>query len=124
MVLNIRSEVNRMLEASRNNEIIGSALDAEIDLFCSPEIKTVLSKFSDELRFVFITSEARVFDFEEKGEATELEGLRVGVRKTNEKKCERCWHSREEVGQIDKHPSLCGRCVENIEGEGEIRLYA
>ena len=124
MVLNIRSEVNRMLEASRNNEIIGSALDAEIDLFCSPEIKTVLSKFSDELRFVFITSEARVFDFEEKGEATELEGLRVGVRKTNEKKCERCWHSREEVGQIGKHPSLCGRCVENIEGEGEVRLYA
>ena len=124
MVLNIRSEVNRMLETSRNNEIIGSALDAEIDLFCSPEIKTILSKFSDELRFVFITSEARVFNFEEKGEATELEGLRVGVRKTNEKKCERCWHSREEVGQIDKHPSLCGRCVENIEGEGEIRLYA
>ena len=123
-ILEIRSEVNRVLEASRNNEVIGSALEAEIELFCSPEIKNILSKFANELRFMFITSEAQVFDFKEKGELTDIEGLRVVVRKTNENKCVRCWHSRDEVGQIDEHPSLCRRCIKNIEGEGEVRLYA
>jgi isoleucyl-tRNA synthetase len=123
-ILLIRTEVNKVLEASRNKEVIGSALDAEIDLFCSTEIKTILAKFSDELRFIFITSGAQVFDFEEQGESTELAGLRVLVRKTKHNKCERCWHSREEVGEIARHKTLCERCVDNIEGEGEVRLFA
>ena len=44
--------------------------------------------------------------------------------KTLNKKCERCWHSRPEVGSIKDHPQLCSRCLENIEGNGETRLYA
>ena len=123
-VLLIRAEVNKVLEASRNKEVIGSALEAEIDLFCSTEVKSILAKFSDELRFIFITSGAQVFDFEEQGESTELDGLRVLVRKTKHNKCERCWHSREEVGEIAHHKTLCERCVDNIEGEGEVRLFA
>ena len=123
-VLLIRAEVNKVLEASRNKEVIGSALEAEIDLFCSTEVRALLDKFSDELRFVFITSDAQVFDFEEKGDSTELDGLRVAVRKTKHNKCERCWHSREEVGEIANHVTLCERCVDNIEGDGEVRLFA
>jgi isoleucyl-tRNA synthetase len=123
-VLLIRAEVNKVLEASRNKEVIGSALEANIDLFCSTEVKTILDKFSDELRFIFITSDAQVFDFEEKGDSTELDGLRVAVKKTEHDKCERCWHSREEVGEISNHPTLCERCVDNIEGNGEVRLFA
>ena len=123
-VLLIRAEVNKVLEASRNKEVIGSALEADIDLFCSAEIKTILDKFSDELRFIFITSDTHVFNFEEKGDLTELDGLRVAVKKTKHDKCERCWHSREEVGEISNHPTLCERCVDNIEGNGEVRLFA
>jgi len=39
-------------------------------------------------------------------------------------KCERCWHHRSDVGQNQRHPTLCGRCVENIEGQGESREFA
>jgi isoleucyl-tRNA synthetase len=46
------------------------------------------------------------------------------VRKTKHNKCERCWHSREEVGEIANHVTLCERCVDNIEGDGEVRLFA
>ena len=123
-VLQIRSEVNKHIEEARNKEIIGSSLDAKIELYCKEETKVLLEKFSDELRFVFITSEASVEEFQEKGDKTNLEDMRIAVSKTNFQKCVRCWHSRPEVGSIQGHESICNRCLENIEGDGEIRNFA
>ncbi|SVD10946.1 uncharacterized protein METZ01_LOCUS363800, partial [marine metagenome] len=123
-VLKIRSEVNKIIESSRNSGLIGSSLEAEIELFCSVDLEKLLGKFSQELKFIFITSEAKVLPKNGEGEETDLEGLKVRVNKTLNKKCERCWHSRPEVGSINDHPQLCSRCLENIEGNGETRLYA
>ena len=124
MLLEIRSEVNKHLENSRKSDIIGSALEAEVDVYCSNEIKEILSKFKEELRFIFITSEANIFDLDHHGAETEIEGLRVRIRKTNHNKCERCWHSRADVGLSEVHSSICGRCIENVDGAGEKRFYA
>jgi isoleucyl-tRNA synthetase len=55
---------------------------------------------------------------------TEVEGLRIKVRASEHAKCVRCWHQREDVGQHSDHPELCGRCVDNIEGQGEQRAFA
>ena len=123
-VLNVRSEVNKVIESSRNNGEIGSSLEAEIELLCSSDLEKVLSKFSEELRFVFITSEAKVFPENGQGEETEIEGLKIKISKTQKQKCERCWHSRPEVGSVKDHPTLCNRCLNNIDGEGEDRLFA
>ncbi len=42
-----------------------------------------------------------------------------------QKKCERCWHRRDDVGQAHKYPTLCSRCIHNLpEESGEIRYYA
>ena len=123
-VLNVRSEVNKVIESSRNNGEIGSSLEAEIELLCSSDLEKVLSKFSEELRFVFITSEAKVFPENGQGEETEIEGLKIKISKTKKQKCERCWHSRPEVGSVKDHPTLCNRCLNNIDGEGEDRLFA
>ena len=83
-----------------------------------------MDKFSDELRFILITSEASVLKLEEQGIQTSISGLSVEVTKTAHKKCVRCWHSRSEVGSIEGHESICHRCYENVEGEGETRNYA
>jgi isoleucyl-tRNA synthetase len=123
-VLKVRSEVNKIIESSRNSGLIGSALEAEIELFCSKDLESILRKFSEELRFVFITSEAKVLKENGEGEETEIEGLKIKISKTQEGKCERCWHSRPEVGSIKDHPTLCNRCLENIDGKGEVRLFA
>ena len=50
--------------------------------------------------------------------------MRIIVTKTNHQKCVRCWHSRPEVGTIKGHESICARCLGNIEGDGEIRIFA
>ena len=122
-VLEIRSEVNKHIEEARNQEIIGSALEADLELCCDKNLKQLLDKFEDELRFIFITSDAKV-SLSEEGSSTNIEGLKVKVVKTDNQKCVRCWHSRPEVGQIKEHESLCERCHENVEGQGEVRLFA
>ncbi len=114
----IRDEVNKQLEKLRVDKIIGGSLDAEVDLYCDEAVKEQLEKFGDELRFVLITSYARVHDLNKKSSEvieTEVAGLSVKTSASEYGKCVRCWHHREEVGSHDKHPELCERCIENID---------
>ena len=55
---------------------------------------------------------------------TEIKGLFVQVAPSAFLKCIRCWHHREDVGMNKEHPLICGRCVENVAGQGESRSYA
>jgi isoleucyl-tRNA synthetase len=126
-VLAVRTAIGRQLEAARNAGQIGAGLDAEIDLYCAPALLEPLSRLGEELRFVLITSEARVHalaDRPEDAEDSDLDGLAVRIRPSTHPKCARCWHRRGDVGGHAEHPELCGRCVENVEGPGEVRRYA
>jgi isoleucyl-tRNA synthetase len=126
-MLAVRTAVGKQLEAARKAERIGAGLDADIDLYCAPELAENLSRLGDELRFVLITSDARVHALGEKpADAldTELDGLAVRVTPSAHPKCVRCWHHRADVGAHSEHPELCGRCVENVAGAGETRRFA
>jgi len=124
-ILAAKAAVNGVLEKARADKTIGASLSAEVELFASDNLKAQLDKLGNELRFVLITSGASVAGFDANaGEATELEGLRVAVVASDKAKCERCWHHSDDVGQNEQHPTLCGRCVENVEGSGEVRHYA
>ena len=105
---------------------MGKSLEAEVTLFANESLKATLDLLGDELRFVLITSAAKVLPLAEEQDAddSELEGLKLRIQKTAHTKCVRCWHHREEVGTISAHPELCKRCEVNIEGDGEVRYYA
>ncbi|HIF51645.1 MAG TPA: isoleucine--tRNA ligase [Thiotrichaceae bacterium] len=123
----IRDEVNKQLETLRVDKMIGGSLDAEVDLYCDEDIKKQLEALGDELRFVLITSYARLHTLEEKPAETiesEIPNLFIQVSASKHDKCVRCWHHREELGSNEKHPELCQRCVDNVDGEGESRQYA
>ena len=126
-VLEVRDEVNRTLEQARRDELIGGSLQAEVTVFAVPDIAGQLTSLGDELRFAFITSSVQVQAVNEApagAVATELDGVWVQVAKSAHAKCDRCWHHREEVGTIVEHPTLCSRCVTNVDGEGEERRFA
>ena len=53
-----------------------------------------------------------------------LDGLKVIVNRSQAEKCVRCWHFIDDVGSNEEHPTVCGRCIENISGQGETRHYA
>lgn len=125
--MQLRNEVNKALEAKRNNGEIKSALDAEVLLYCNEALLTKLDKLGDELRFGLITSEAKVLAenlASATAQSTEIEGLKIEINASTHKKCTRCWQHRPDVGKETKHPELCQRCIENVDGTGENRQYA
>jgi isoleucyl-tRNA synthetase len=129
-VLEVREVVGKELERVRVADGIGSSLDAEVDLYCGPELHARLQSLEDELRFVLISSQARVHRETETGDSSDrftLPGgdeIRVAVTPSQHAKCPRCWHHRSDVGTSTSHPELCGRCVENVTGKGEVRRFA
>lgn len=123
----VRDAVNKEIENQRNEGKLGSALEAEVYLYCAPHICKELKALEDELRFVLITSFAKVVP-EHAGPTdaivTDVPGLSIKVNPTLHPKCERCWHRCEDVDQNPSYKGLCARCIENVYGKGEIRKYA
>jgi isoleucyl-tRNA synthetase len=74
-----------------------------------------LSGLGADLKFVFITSTI---------ELIAGSTLSISARASNDLKCERCWHYRDDVGADPAHPTLCGRCTSNLFGAGETRVFA
>ena len=122
----INTHLRKELEEMRRNKVIGSSLDAEVDIYCKDENYQNLLGLKDELRFVFITSEARVNKLSSKpSDAKEIDSsIAIKVYKSKHQKCVRCWHHRPEIGQNKMHNDLCDRCVENVSGKGENRVFA
>lgn len=124
-IIAVKMAVNKHLESLRAQGTLGSSLDAAVTLYAQGELYECLSQLKDELRFVLITSAARVArGTPSDAEATELEGLSLTVTVTADPKCVRCWHRQPTVGQHAEHPELCARCIDNVMGEGEARFYA
>lgn len=150
-VMGIREAVNKELERCRNEGLIGSGLAASVTLYCDDELYELLKRLGDELRFIFITSDAKVLSFDQEkkyfyqqrelvvenhgvvveeaqvvvSSLEDLGDLKIVVQPSAFPKCQRCWHRREEVGRNKQHPDLCDRCVTNIETKtGEKRLFA
>ncbi len=114
-VMNVRDVVLKQLEASRSKGEIGSSLQAEVSITAPSPAYEALASLGNDLRFALITSAVSL----QRGDA-----LAVDVAPSKHPKCERCWHYRADVGDDAKHPTLCGRCVANLYGAGELREFA
>lgn len=126
-VLTVRECTNKALESARKAGTIGSALEADVILYAGTELQQTLEKLDNELRFILITSSATVrplTDADNTAEITDMSSLKLTVSASPYNKCVRCWHRREDIGHHAIHTELCGRCMENIEGAGELRHFA
>lgn len=125
VVMLVRETVSKNLEAKRNEGVIGSSLNAEVELKLSGNAFVELKKIEPELHFVFITSKVTLVEKEKPKEAPEGGVVfEANIMPSEHAKCVRCWHQRADVGSHADHPELCGRCVENVAGAGEVRHYA
>ena len=112
----IRSEVTKAIEVEREAGNVGSSLQAELTIKVDDIDFAILHSLEDDLRFVTITSSANI--------ELSPDGLEVLVRGSQYKKCGRCWHHTQDVGNDNEHPELCGRCISNLFGDGDHRLFA
>ncbi|MFN3882347.1 MAG: isoleucine--tRNA ligase [Nitrincola lacisaponensis] len=125
-IMDIKDAVNKCLEDARNEKLVKASLAADVVLYVNEALQADLERLGNELRFVLITSSVTLKSLAEADTAREtaVEGLKVAVASSEHPKCGRCWHHREDVGSHAEHPELCGRCVDNVSGEGEQRYYA
>ncbi len=116
----LRTVINRMLECCRNDQELGSSLEAAVRVDVSDEklqasIKW-LSQFEinkvDVLRDWLLVSSlqiggepwAEVLISEENTIAS------IEIAKAKGFKCERCWHYEVGMSKNEKHPNICTRC--------------
>lgn len=126
MLLALREAVTGVLEPMRAQGAIGSSLQAVVTLYLGDELHAKLAPVAEELRFFFITSQCTLAKASERpADAVAAEGVAawISARATDVSKCIRCWHYQPDVGQHAEHPELCGRCIENVDGQGEDRRH-
>ncbi len=117
-IISARGEAAKEIEVLRSAGTVGSSLQAELAFYADAESYDALNSLGDDLRFVVITSSAKVF------KAASKDAQKILVKPSAYTKCDRCWHYVESVGAHAEHPTICGRCVSNLFGAGEARKYA
>jgi isoleucyl-tRNA synthetase len=98
----IRDEVLKALEDARGEKLIGSSLDAKVILTVDKDTTRFLLDHFEQLRYIFIVSQVEVHE----GDAT-----KVDIQKADGTKCERCWNYSIRVGEFEKYPTVCERCI-------------
>ncbi|CAA2996733.1 isoleucine--tRNA ligase, chloroplastic mitochondrial [Olea europaea subsp. europaea] len=127
-ILELRTEVNKVLEVARGKKLIGSSLEAKVYLhafdnnlaarlvnMCASE------NDADTLHCIFITSQVEILPSLENLQDEDIpcigeyliqgkNKIWIGVSRATGSKCDRCWNFSSQVGTFEDHPSLCGRC--------------
>jgi isoleucyl-tRNA synthetase len=117
--MEVRGEILKVLEQARHSKLIGTSLEARVDLYVpAGEWRELIETYADHLSSICIISAIGLHPSEEApAEATDsdlIPGLKLQVHRAPGSKCVRCWHWQEDVGQHPEHPTLCGRCVARI----------
>ncbi len=118
-LLKVREIVSKAIEPLRSSEdkIIGSSLEADVLINIEHNTfidETLLKKYSDDLKDLFIVSHAYVSsapngeEFKSINDYTE-DGVKVSVKKASGEKCQRCWKYRN----LDSD-GICKDCAEAI----------
>jgi isoleucyl-tRNA synthetase len=111
----VRDEVLKALEEARNNKLIGTGLEAQVNLTAPDPVYSVLSRHADQLRYLFIVSAVTLAQ----GSGNGTGSVHVEVKKADGLKCERCWNYSIHVGEDKKYPTVCERCsavLKELEG--------
>ena len=112
-----REEANKRIEEKRTAGEVGASLQAELHIACNGAVYDALHSLGDDLKYVFITSKVSLSQ-------VEGSGFTATVTASQAHKCERCWHYADDVGSHAEHPTLCGRCVSNLQLPGDERHFA
>lgn len=115
IIRDFRNHVLKELENKRINGVIGSSLQAELLINADANLYPALASLGDDLKFAYMVSTVTLKQASENS-------VEVVVSKAD--KCERCWHYLESVGKNLEHQTICGRCIENVSGNGEVRHFA
>ena len=102
----VRDEVLKALENARNEKLIGTGLEAQVSITASDPLYSLLQRYADQLRYLFIVSQVHLAQ----GSGNGTGSVKVEVKKADGLKCERCWNYSTHVGEDKNYPTVCERC--------------
>jgi isoleucyl-tRNA synthetase len=105
-LLKIRDEAMKALDTARNEKLIGKPLEAQLLITASDPAYSLLARYKDQLRYLFIVSAVHLAPASGNGTG----GVRIEVKKADGLKCERCWNYSTRVGEDQQYPTICERC--------------
>jgi isoleucyl-tRNA synthetase len=124
-IRDLRRVVTGAIEVERAQKRLGSSLQAAVAVVAEPRYVAALEGL--DLAEICITSaaEARAGEPPE-GSFTlpDVPGVGVTVGLAPGEKCQRCWKVLPEVGEVEGHPDLCGRCAEAVDALGAVAAAA
>jgi isoleucyl-tRNA synthetase len=106
-----RDQVLAKLEEARIAKVIGSSLEARVEISAGSHAFEKLAHHRDDLRYIFIVSEVSLGD---PGAEHESDELTVTISRAHGEKCERCWNYSTRVGESSRYPTVCERCVDAL----------
>ena len=112
----VRDEVLKALEEARNSKQIGGSLEAQVTVSAADPVYSVLKRYADQLRYLFIVSAVTLVQ----GSGNGSGAVSIQVAKAPGQKCERCWNYSTHVGEDKAYPTVCERCsavLREIESE-------
>ncbi|HSL54823.1 MAG TPA: zinc finger domain-containing protein, partial [Pyrinomonadaceae bacterium] len=80
----------------------GSSLEAKVTLKASGSVLELLQQHQNDLRYLFIVSQVDLH---------ESPDFIINVSAADGTKCERCWNYSTRVGESERYPTVCERCV-------------
>ena len=105
-LLAVREQAMKALEGERNSKRIGKSLEAQLVITAADSAYSVLARFKDQLRYLFIVSAVTLVQ----GSGNGSGGVHVEVKKADGAKCDRCWNYSVHVGEDKSYPTICERC--------------
>ncbi|HKC62913.1 MAG TPA: isoleucine--tRNA ligase [Pyrinomonadaceae bacterium] len=111
-IFDIRDQVLLELEKARVAKVIGSSLEAYVEILASGMSYELLNLRQDQLRYIFIVSQVKLIKTDDKFEHFGVKSIKVS--RAEGEKCERCWNYSTRVGESTRYPTVCERCVEAL----------
>ncbi len=102
-VLVVRSDVQKKLEELRASKIIGSSLEAAVEITAEGEVLGALKATAD-LREILIVSKVEI----------KSGPYAIVATKAGGQKCVRCWVYSTEISTAEKTSGVCPKCVEAL----------
>ncbi len=107
----LRSVMTSALEFARKNGVIGSSLQAKIDVYDPDGLLDKYIEAGEDFAELLIVSQFFIHKEPVPENAYQDKNLGVVISKATDDKCARCWKILPDVGSHRAHPTLCSRCT-------------
>ncbi|MCH7761363.1 isoleucine--tRNA ligase [candidate division TA06 bacterium] len=118
-LIEIREEVLSALEIARKEDRIGSSLEAKVLLQTQlKERRDLLEGYLKDLPTLFITSQVNLLSENETDleiRSPKLSDLSISIQQADGKKCQRCWIYSTSVGESERYPDVCSKCLQVLQ---------